>query len=275
MFYIKIFHYQFWTIRIGDPVYNFEGLESRHNNKYSTGVETQLLASQEKTSENNKPGNALIVFVRYPEAGKVKTRLAEGTSNEFAGSVYKLCAERIFSEISFLKNFNKYIFYSEEKDKEKIIEWTNNNFFYYHQVGDDLGERMFNAFEFVFNQQNRQAIIVGTDIPDLSKEIILGAIDSLDKNDLVIGPSHDGGYYLLGMKKVHSGLFEDIEWSSNSVFSSTVQKANASNLKIKELQMLRDIDTKNELDNWLLQAGNMELKNKILSLLRKQNLNDH
>ena len=234
-----------------------------------------MSTNQKKASENNKSGNALIVFVRYPEAGKVKTRLAEGTSNVFAGSVYRLCAERIFSEISSLKNFNRYIFYSEEKDKKKIIEWTNNNFFYYHQVGDDLGERMFNAFEFVFNQQNRQAIIVGTDIPDLSKEIILGAIDSLDKNDLVIGPSYDGGYYLLGMKKVHSGLFEDIEWSSNSVFSSTVRKANALNLKIKELQMLRDIDTKNELDNWLLQADNMELKNKILSLLKKQNLNDH
>jgi len=234
-----------------------------------------LSTNQKKVSENNKSGNALIVFVRYPEAGKVKTRLAGGTSNEFACNVYKLCAERIFSEISSLENFAKYIFYSEHKDKEKIIEWTNNKFLYALQQGNDLGERMFNAFDFVMSQNNPKAIIIGTDIPDLSKEIIIEAIDSLDKNDLVIGPSYDGGYYLLGMKKVHSGLFEDIEWSSNSVFSSTVQKANALNFKIKELLMLRDIDTKNELDNWLLQTGNMELKNEILSLLKKQNLNDH
>jgi len=234
-----------------------------------------LSTNQKKASENNRSGNALIVFVRYPEAGKVKTRLAEGTSNEFASNVYKMCAEKIFSEISLFNNFNRYIFFSEEKDKEKIIEWTNNNFFYYHQVGDDLGERMFSALEFVFNQQNRQAIIIGTDIPDLSKEIILGASDSLDKNDLVIGPSYDGGYYLLGMKKVHSSLFEDIEWSSNTVFSSTVDKAKGLNLTVKELRILHDIDTKDELDEWLLKTGNEELKMEILSLLKKQNLNDH
>ena len=222
------------------------------------------------------PDTVLLIFAKAPEPGKVKTRLISVLGKEAACEFYSKMASDIISRLTdsmlcpivlYCYPDTIHIFFKKHEQKFNLE--------LKRQEGIDLGERMFNAFEFVFNQKNRQAIIVGTDIPDLSKEIILGAIDSLDKNDLVIGPSHDGGYYLLGMKKVHSGLFEDIEWSSNSVFSSTVQKANASNLKIKELQMLRDIDTKNELDNWLLQAGNMELKNKILSLLKKQNLNDH
>ena len=133
---------------------------------------------------------------------------------------------------------------------------------------------MNNAFEIVLSQHNQKAIIVGTDIPDLSKEIILEATDLLDESDLVLGPSHDGGYYLLGMRKIYNNLFEDIKWSSGLVFNSTMEKALSLNLKVKELQMLRDIDTREELDNWLMQTDNMELKNKIFSLLEKYNLNE-
>jgi len=225
-----------------------------------------LTANQKYSSNKTKQNNALIVFVRYPEVGKVKTRLAEGTNKDFARDIYKLCAEKIFGEISFLKNFNKYIFYSEAKDKEKIIQWTNNKFLYSLQKGGDLGERMFNAFEFVFNQQNQKAIIIGTDIPDLSKEIILKAEAELDNNDLVIGPAFDGGYYLLGMKKAHKNLLEDVKWSSGSVFNSTMKKASLLNLVVREMQMLHDIDTKMELDEWLINPGNKILKRKIIRL---------
>ena len=218
--------------------------------------------------------NAIIIFVRYPEKGKVKTRLAEGTNKNFASGVYKLCAEKIFREMKSLKKFNKYVFYSEEKDRDRIIKWSKKKFLYFSQQGKDLGERMKNAFEIVLSQHNQKAIIIGTDIPDLSKEIILEATDVLDESDLVLGPSHDGGYYLLGMRKIYNNLFEDIKWSSGLVFNSTMERALSLNLKVKELQMLRDIDTKEELDSWLLQADNMELKRKILSLLEKYNLND-
>lgn len=234
-------------------------------------MDTQLPANQNYLSDEIRTDKALIVFVRYPEPGKVKTRLAEGTSKEFASDVYKICTEKIFNEISALKYFNRYMFYSAEEDKDKIIKWTNSEFVYYHQQGNDLGERMLNAFRTIFNQQNQKAIIIGTDIPDLSNEIILEAVDALDKNDLVIGPSYDGGYYLLGMKKVYTELFKNMEWSSGSVFGSTVKKAKSIHLKVQELPLLRDIDTKKELKLWLSQTNNPELKRKILSLLNQQN----
>ena len=231
-------------------------------------------ANQKYSYDEIRTDKALIIFVRYPEPGKVKTRLAESTNGDFACDVYKIFTQNIFGEISSLKYFNNYVFYTEEKDKDKIIKWTNNEFVCFPQQGNDLGERMLNAFRIVFNQQNQKAIIIGTDIPDLSKEIISEAVDVLDENDIVIGPSYDGGYYLLGMKKIYKYLFENIEWSSNSVFGSTIDKAKSTNLKVKELQLLRDIDTKKGLDNWLSETNNTELKREILSLLEKNNLSD-
>jgi rSAM/selenodomain-associated transferase 1 len=213
-----------------------------------------------------KPVNALIVFVRYPETGKVKTRLAEETDNQFARVFYKLCAENTFGEISSLANFDKYIFYSEKKDRVNIVEWTKNKFFYAQQVGSDLGEKMHNAFEYVLKHYNK-AIIIGTDIPDLSREIIDNAAEMLEQNDIVIGPSKDGGYYLLGIKKNYNELFENIEWSTESVFDSTIRKAKALNLKIGRLQSLQDIDNVSDLNNWLSQSGNENLKNKISELI--------
>lgn len=213
-----------------------------------------------------KPENALIVFVRYPETGKVKTRLAEETDNRFACSFYKLCAENTFSEISSLANFDKYIFYTDEKYRAQIAEWTKNKFSYALQEGSDLGERMYNAFEHVLKHYNK-AIIIGTDIPDLFKEIIESAGEMLEQNDFVIGPSKDGGYYLLGIKKNYKELFENIEWSSDSVFDSTIRKAKTLNLKIGRLQSLQDIDNLSDLNNWFNQIGNENLKNKISELI--------
>lgn len=225
-----------------------------------------MTGSKNTSINKDNLSSALIVFLRYPEKGKVKTRLAERTSKGYARSVYKICSENLFKEINSLRNFNRYVFYSEEKDKDKVIKWTKNKFLFFAQHGKDLGERMNKAFEFVFSQDNQKAIIIGTDIPDLSREIISEAEKELDKNDIVIGPSHDGGYYLLGMKKVHSILFEEIEWSSESVFNSTIEKALSLSLVVKELQMLRDIDTKEDLNEWLVKTSNQNLRRKILSL---------
>ena len=206
------------------------------------------------------------MFVRYPEAGKVKTRLAEETDNQLACSFYKLCAENTFSEIGSLTNFDKYIFYTDEKDRSKIVGWTENKFFYALQEGSDLGERMYNAFEYVLKHCIK-AIIIGTDIPDLSKEIIDRAGEMLEQNDIVIGPSKDGGYYLLGIKKNYKELFENIEWGSESVYNSTIRKAEMLNLGIGRLQYLQDIDNVSALNNWLSQTGNENLKNKINGLI--------
>ncbi len=105
---------------------------------------------------------------------------------------------------------------------------------------------MFGAFQYVLNSQSK-AIIIGSDCPDISSQIIEEAFIRLDKHDCVIGPSEDGGYYLLGMKKLHSALFEDIEWSSSKVMEQTIRKIESLQLSYTQLPKLNDIDTIDDL----------------------------
>lgn len=208
------------------------------------------------------------MFTRYPEAGKVKIRLAKETSDQFAKDFYQLCAESIFSEIILLTNFDKYIFYPEKEINTMIVKWTGDKFLYAAQEGSNLGEKMYNAFKLVFSLAYQNVIIVGTDIPDLSKIIIDNALIMLDKNDAVIGPASDGGYYLLGLKKNHKDLFKNINWGTGAVFNLTMEIAKTLSLKVGILPPLIDIDKKENLDNWLEQASNKSLKKKIVELNR-------
>lgn len=195
--------------------------------------------------------DSIIIFVRYPRKGQVKTRLAKTTSSEFALNFYKLCAENLIRNIKKVPSVNRCIFYSNKNEKKEVINWLGSKLLFAPQEGDDLGSRMKNAFEKVFSAGSQKVIIVGTDIPDLSKEIIMKAFEMLDSYDVVIGPAKDGGYYLLGMKKMNAELFEKIEYSTSSVLSETMTKIKELNLYHHLLPELNDIDTEKDLINWL------------------------
>jgi uncharacterized protein len=196
---------------------------------------------------------AIIVFARFPVEGKVKTRLARETNNEFATSFYKICADHTFSELlkSKKKSVDVYLFCSEKSEMSKIISWTDNKFVYQAQQGDNLGLRMFNAFTFVFNEGYKKVIIIGTDAPDLSSTIVQNAINILTEKHCVIGPANDGGYYLLGFRSSVINVFRGIEWSTQSVFENTIEKLKLSKTNFFVLDELIDIDTKEDLTKWI------------------------
>jgi hypothetical protein len=110
---------------------------------------------------------------------------------------------------------------------------------------------MHNAFDTVFKRGYKKVIIIGTDAPDVSMKIVRSAISVLDNYSVVIGPANDGGYYLLGFKSKLIDLFSGIEWSTNSVFDNTIKKLNNSKIKYFVLDELTDIDTLEDLQNWL------------------------
>ena len=207
--------------------------------------------------------DSIIVFVRYPRKGQVKTRLAKTTSLEFALNFYKLCAENLIRNIKKVPCVNRFIFYSNKNEKTEVISWLGNKFLFAPQEGDDLGSRMKNAFEKVFSAGSQKVIIVGTDIPDLSKEVIVKAFELLDSYDVVIGPAKDGGYYLLGMKKMNAELFEKIEYSTSSVLIETMTKIKELNLNHHLLPELNDIDTEKDLINWLNNDYNNPIKRDV------------
>lgn len=186
--------------------------------------------------------NKLIIFIKNPVLGTVKTRLATAIGDEMALNVYNRLLEKSQKETQAV-SAERHLFYSKEI---KHDNWSSNHFNKHLQVEGDLGEKMRSAFETVIEPSSK-AIIIGSDCYDLTSEIIEEAFEALDINDLVIGPANDGGYYLLGMKKLRPELFDSIAWSTEAVLSQTLKKAKQLGLKVKSLQELIDIDNIDDL----------------------------
>eukprot|EP00899_Mesostigma_viride_P025588 jgi/Mesvir1/6213/Mv00894-RA.1 len=159
------------------------------------------------------------------------------------------------------------VFYAESSgDEGRFLQWMRtlhgadgkicaNDFTLRAQIqSEDLGARMADAFQYAFNAQSaKKVVIVATDCPDLTIDVIMSAYELLDKHDVVVGPACDGGYYLLGMKSFHEALFQGIEWSTSTVCSRTLEIAASLNLAVASaplLPELQDVDTLEDLKAW-------------------------
>lgn len=188
---------------------------------------------------------AIIIFVRHPELGKVKTRLAAEIGDDKALEVYKLLLAHTFQLIKSI-SYPVFIFYTDSIREQDL--WNGVFIHKRLQVGDNLGDRMSNAFKYVFGEGFTKAIIIGSDCYDLTREVIEQAFLNLNKNDAVIGPAKDGGYYLIGMNAPFKDLFQDIEWSTSSVYQRTIEKSKQQNLLISILIELSDVDTVDDIN---------------------------
>jgi uncharacterized protein len=184
----------------------------------------------------------LILFVRFPERGKVKTRLAKDIGEETARTLYTYCVLDLLKTIDTC-NLSITICFSPPGAGEAMKQWLGKSYSYMPQRGENLGERMKNAFEDVFSGGFTKAVLIGTDIPDISNIIIKDAFN-LDKQDAVIGPSRDGGYYLIGFKKdtFLPGSFKGIAWGADSVFEKTMEIFAMRNYAVRILPVWQDVD---------------------------------
>ncbi len=189
--------------------------------------------------------NALIVFVRKPEWGKVKTRLAATVGNDVALDIYKELLQHTFNIVKSTP-VTKFIYYVNEIEKDDL--WNAEGFVKRLQSETDLGSKMKDAFSEVLNEGYKKAIIIGSDCMDLTTAIIVQAFDLLETKDTVIGPAKDGGYYLLGMKNLSPFIFKDKNWSTSSVYNDTVIDMEANGISFGVLPLLNDVDTE---DDWL------------------------
>jgi len=181
--------------------------------------------------------NLIIIFTRNPELGKVKTRLAKTVGNESALNIYKHLLNHTEKTIRSIES-DKAVYYSVKIRDNDI--WDNQIYQKHLQKGDDLGIRMLNAFESAFKNNYKKVVIVGSDLYDLNPQDIKKAFNELEKNDVVIGPAKDGGYYLLGIKKLQSQVFKNKDWGTETVLKDTL--ANLNNKKVKLLEEKNDID---------------------------------
>lgn len=188
--------------------------------------------------------NALIIFVRNTEKGKVKTRLARDIGDDKTLAVYKYLLQYT-RDIALSYNCSHFVFYSSYVHVNDMFD--DDLFTKFVQEGDDLGERMTNAFKKVFELGCKRVCIIGSDCYQLKTETVEKAFDVLGIADMVIGPSKDGGYYLLGIKELQPALFTNKDWGTSTVFDDTLETANSLSLNYTELDELNDIDTIDDL----------------------------
>ncbi len=188
---------------------------------------------------------ALILFVRNPEPGKVKTRLAKSIGAEKALTVYKMLLEHTL-QITFRLNCRKFVYYADRIEEHDL--WSHPGYTKRLQFGYDLGERMGNAFQALYEQGFKKVLIIGSDCYQLQTNILEEAIQSLNQHHSVIGPTFDGGYYLLGMTGFIPEPFLAKEWSTGTVFSETVKNFNDLGLNFKVLGQLHDVDEAADLE---------------------------
>ena len=190
--------------------------------------------------------NALIIFARKPVLGKVKTRLAATIGNDKALEIYKKLLNHTRT-VATNSNCEVFIFLTET-DEEKFWE----GFTCQLQNGENLGEKMEHAFNMLLNKGYKECIIVGSDCPGLNVEIIDSAFENLRLKEIIIGPAEDGGYYLLGIKKMYSSLFRKKNWSTKNVFSDTLLDIKKLGLSYHIMPILNDVDEEKDIPpEWL------------------------
>jgi len=199
---------------------------------------------------------AVIVMVKYPRAGAVKTRLGRQTGMEKAAQLYREFV-RIMLETCRATEFDTVISCHPGHPVSDYQEWLGPGFQYMVQQGPDLGNKMRDAFEQAFALGYDRAILTGSDLPHLPGTVIEEAAQKTGTFDVVIGPALDGGYYLVAMKRdwFCPGMFDDIPWSTAGVLDITLERLAADQRRSCLLKPLRDIDTLADLQAVSAETG--------------------
>ena len=185
----------------------------------------------------------LIIFVKNAVKGKVKTRLAATIGDEKALEIYQILVQHTF-DITIALPVNKAVFYSDFLQEDI---WSPAFYENFVQSGTDLGERMYQAFQQGFATGYEQVCIIGSDCYELTEQIIQQAFEKLELTDVVIGPAEDGGYYLLGMKGLHETIFQNKNWSTQTVLPDTLNNLKDADLTVALLPELTDVDEEKDL----------------------------
>jgi len=187
--------------------------------------------------------DCLIVFMKWPQKGKVKSRLAAGLDENVVLELYKCFVEDLLDTLK-QSGFRPIIAFYPPKAGDKIAAWLGDEYSYIPQAGANLGKRMKNAFALAFGQECSRVVLIGSDFPDLPAAIIKDAFASLKDHDTAIGPAWDGGYYLIGFNNdtFLPRIFDDIPWSTAVVFARTMEILREEGCEVRQLPFWRDID---------------------------------
>jgi rSAM/selenodomain-associated transferase 1 len=188
----------------------------------------------------------LGIFVKVPLPGEVKTRLVPPLTENQACRLYTAFVRDLSDRIGRLKKLRRTVFCSGAEPSE-ISDIITTDYNITPQIGTTLGDRLSSAFHELLDGENRKAIIIGSDSPDLPVQYIKRAYIKLKHKDVVLGPSMDGGYYLIGLKSPEPRLFKDVDWSGRRVLEQTLQRVHELGLSLSMIPLWYGVDTFDEL----------------------------
>ncbi len=188
--------------------------------------------------------STLIVFTRYPEPGRTKTRLAGVLGDDGAAELHQRLAEHALAHArAAAAQADLRLEIHHTGDEVDMASWLGDDLIYRRQSEGDLGQKMASAMSAI----TAPTVIMGTDCPDLDQTLLATAFETLQDHDLVLGPAADGGYYLIGMGRLYRSLFENIVWGGDQVLSRTLAIAEQRRLSVFLLPVLADIDRPEDL----------------------------
>jgi uncharacterized protein len=192
---------------------------------------------------------AVMIMAKVPQAGAVKTRLCPSLSPQEAMTLYQAFLRDKIAQVQSLEAVRPTIAYTPSAGRS-VFAALAPGFTLIVQRGADLGERLANAFAQCFAAGYTGVLAIDSDTPTLPTNFLQQAITllSLPQVDVVIGPSEDGGYYLIGLRALHHELFENMAWSTDVVVSETVRRATAKGLQVAWLPPWFDVDTPEDLE---------------------------
>ncbi len=196
----------------------------------------------------------ILYFVKYPEPGRVKTRLAKFIGDDRAANFYKECAEENFKGLRSLMQagVSLHLLFDPPQAEEKVKKWLSGASSYHPQIDGGLTERLIHAFSKAFESGAKDALAIGSDTIGLPVRLIEQAFDALNRYDVVLGPAKDGGYYLIGFSKPFPFLFQDIPWSTPAVLEITKARIQEHRLSYYCLPELEDLDEVRNLETYRL-----------------------
>lgn len=220
---------------------------------------------------DTRSSNCILLFVKSPRAGTVKTRLAAEIGEEAVVGLYKCFVEDLLAMIENVDSGLRLCFHPPEA-MSQVRQWLGDRHSYRPQRGDDLGHRLRNAFAGAFEDGFSKVVAIGSDSPDLPEEFLREAFDKLESHDAVLGPANDGGYYLIGFSEDSfiTEAFDDINWSTSGVCDQTRARLGTHGLSVHLLPLWYDVDVQSDLDDLAGRNGNTPFgKSKTFALIRQ------
>jgi rSAM/selenodomain-associated transferase 1 len=183
----------------------------------------------------------LLLFLKAPRSGQVKTRLAQSVGEATALEVYRLLVARQWAALP--QDATVEVHYTPRDAAPEMQAWLSTTAAYYPQVEGGLGKRLTHAVAAAFERGARQVICIGGDCPQLVERHFKEAIDQLDAGqDVIFGPTEDGGYYLIALRAPQPELFGEIPWSTEQTLAASLKKAASLGLQVSQLETLFDVD---------------------------------